>query len=220
MNQKEALAKHLFSFITTNKQKLFEEILSQRTKHITVVLEDVFQPQNASAVIRSCDCFGVQDMHVIETHNTYQINPRIVMGASKWVDVHHHDSTATCIDSLKAEGFQIVATTPHTDDTDVFNFIPYQKCALFFGTEQNGLTKEVMEKADSFVKIPMYGFTESFNISVAAALTLSATTNNLRTHVKDWQLTDQEKEVTRINWAKKCLNGADIIEQNFLESNP
>ena len=186
---------------------------------MTVVLEDVYQPQNASAVLRSCDCFGIQDLHVIEKENEYNVNPRIVMGASKWVDVHHHKTTTACIDDLKSQGYQIIATTPHTDDTDVFDFIPHQKSALFFGTEYDGLSDEVMQKADKFVKIPMYGFTESFNISVAAALILSTSTKNLKSNDIDWHLTEADKEILRLEWSKKCINGADIIEQEFLKNN-
>ena len=216
MNQ--ALLDHILSFVTENKKEVFRRVLANRTKHITLVLENVFQPQNASAVVRSCDCFGIQDLHVIESENEYNINPRIVMGASKWVDIHQHTDTTSAIDDLKAQGFQIIATSPHSDDVNVQDFIPHQKSAIFFGTEYDGLSNEVMEKADRFVKIPMYGFTESFNISVAAALVLQSITDNLRNSSINWHLSAQEKQDLCGKWASKCVKNVDIIEKEFMKA--
>ncbi len=214
MNQD--LLDHILSFVTDNKKEAFRKVLENRTKHITLVLENVYQPQNASAVVRSCDCFGVQDLHVIESENEYNVNPRIVMGASKWVDIHQHQDTTSAIDDLKAQGFQIIATSPHANDINVKDFIPEQKSAIFFGTEYDGLSDEVMEKADRFVKIPMYGFTESFNISVAAALVLQTVTDTLRNSDINWQLKEKEKSNLFGEWARKCVKNVDIIEQEFL----
>ncbi len=216
MNQ--ALLDHILSFVTENKKGVFRRVLANRTKHITLVLENVYQPQNASAVVRSCDCFGVQDLHVIESENEYNVNPRIVMGASKWVDIHQYNDTTSAIDDLKAQGFQIVATSPHTNDVDVQDFIPHQKSAIFFGTEYDGLSAEVMEKADRFIKIPMYGFTESFNISVAAALVLQSITDTLRNSSIDWHLSKREKDDISWKWASKCVKNAEIIEKEFIKT--
>ena len=215
MNQ--ALLDHILSFVTDNKKEVFEKVLEYRTRQITLVLENVYQPQNASAVVRSCDCFGVQDLHVIEDRNEYNINPKIVMGASKWVDIHSYENTTKAIDDLKANGYQIVATSPHAEGLSVHNFTPDKKSAIFFGTEKEGLTKEVLDKADQFIKIPMYGFTESFNISVAAALTLQTVTDNLRQSKIKWQLSAEEKRQLHANWARKCVKNVEIIEQEFLK---
>ncbi len=219
MTKKELLTEHIWSFVTENKKALFKQVIDERTRHIAVVLEDVYQPQNASAVLRSCDCFGIQDLHVIESVNTYTINPRIVMGASKWVDVYPHPTTEKCIDKLKAQGYQIVATTPHTEEVSIYDFNPTQKSAVFFGTEMQGLSDEVMEKADVFVNIPMVGFTESFNISVAAALCLNQVTHNLRQSEIDWQLSETEKLDLKLRWGKSCVRNAEIVESVFLKNN-
>ncbi len=213
-----ALLDHILSFVTENKKEVFRRVLANRTKHITLVLENVFQPQNASAVVRSCDCFGIQDLHVIESENEYNVNPRIVMGASKWVDIHQHTDTTSAIDDLKAQGFQIIATSPHSNDVNVQDFIPHKKSAIFFGTEYDGLSNEVMEKADRFVKIPMYGFTESFNISVAAALVLQSITDTLRNSSINWHLSTQEKQDLFGKWARKCVKNVDIIEKEFMKA--
>ena len=218
MTDKELLTEHIWSFVTDNKKEIFNKVIEDRMRHITVVLEDVYQPQNASAVLRSCDCFGIQDLHVIESRNTYKVNPKIVMGASKWVDVNSHPNTTSCIDDLKNQGYQIVATTPHTDDVDIYEFDPSKKSAIFFGTEMQGLSDEVLEKADAFVKIPMYGFTESFNISVAAALCLNEITHNLRQSDTNWQLSNDEKIDLKLRWGKSCIRHAPIVEKAFLKT--
>ena len=217
MTTKEQLTDHIWSFVTDNKKAIFNKVIEERMRHIAVVLEDIYQPQNASAVLRSCDCFGIQDLHVIESRNTYKVNPKIVMGASKWVDVHHHPTTTSSIDHLKEQGYQIVASTPHTDDVDIYEFNPAKKSAIFFGTEMQGLSDEVLQKADVFVKIPMYGFTESFNISVAAALCLNQITHNLRQSDIDWQLKHEEKQELKLRWGKSCVRNADIVEKEFLK---
>tara|TARA_B100000809_G_scaffold70317_1_gene67825 strand:+ start:3006 stop:3674 length:669 start_codon:yes stop_codon:yes gene_type:complete len=218
MTTKELLTEHIWSFVTDNKKDIFNKVIEDRMRHITVVLEDVYQPQNASAVLRSCDCFGIQDLHVIESRNTYKVNPKIVMGASKWVDVNSHPNTTSCIDDLKSKGYKIVATTPHTNDVDMYQFNPTQKSAIFFGTEMQGLSEEVLEKADAFVKIPMYGFTESFNISVAAALCLNQITHKLRQSDTKWQLSNEEKIDLKLRWGKSCIRHAPIVEKEFLKN--
>lgn len=218
MTDKELLTEHIWSFVTNNKKQIFNQVIEERMRHITVVLEDIYQPQNASAVLRSCDCFGIQDLHVIEGRNTYKVNPKIVMGASKWVDVHHHPTTTSCIDNLKEKGYQIIATTPHTNDVDIYDFNPIQKSAIFFGTEMNGLSDEVLEKADVFVKIPMYGFTESFNISVAAALCINQITHTLRKSNIDWSLSEEEKQELKLRWGKRCIRQPEIVQKEFLKN--
>jgi len=218
MTDKELLTEHIWSFVTDNKKELFNKVIEERMRHITVVLEDIYQPQNASAVLRSCDCFGIQDLHVIESRNTYKVNPKIVMGASKWVDVHHHPTTTSCIDQMKNDGYQIVATTPHTSDVNIYEFDPSKKSAIFFGTEMQGLSDEVLEKAHAFIKIPMYGFTESFNISVAAALCLNQVTHKLRLSKTDWQLSAEEKLDLKLRWGKSCIRHAPIVEKEFLKN--
>ncbi|NOU59113.1 TrmH family RNA methyltransferase [Marinifilum caeruleilacunae] len=206
----------LEDFTTENRINLIDKNIADRTRYITVVLENIFQPQNASAVIRSCDCFGIQDLHVIENTNEYTLNPDVVMGASKWVDLHRYneteDNTLDTIKSLKEKGYRIVATTPHTNDVLLPDFdLSKGKAAFFFGTELTGLSDVVMEHADEFVKIPMYGFTESFNISVSAALVLNHLATDIRRTKVNWQLTEQEKMELKLEWLKKSVKKGDIL---------
>src|ERR1017187_2165715 len=116
---KTSLLNWLCSFISENKNRKFEELIQYRTKYITVVLEDIYQPHNASAVLRSCDCFGIQNVHIIENKNKYTLNPDVELGSAKWLNLHYYngkeDNTPDCILSLKKAGYRIIATTPHTD---------------------------------------------------------------------------------------------------------
>ncbi|MCB0409936.1 MAG: RNA methyltransferase [Flavobacteriales bacterium] len=210
---------HLFNFVTENKQTLFNQIITERTRHVTVVLENIFQPQNASAVIRSCDVFGIQDLHVIENDNKYNLNPKVVLGASKWVNLfkynRHENNTLNCINQLKKQGYKIYATTPHTNDMLISDVPLDEKCAFMFGTELTGLSETAMQNADGFVKIPMYGFTESLNISVSAAILLYEVSKRLKESNINWQLSDEEKIEQLLIWAKKVVKNSDLIENEF-----
>ena len=139
---------------------LFDQIIEERTKYVTVALEDIFQPQNASAVLRTCDVFGIQDVHIIENENEYNVNPQVVHGASKWINLHKYNqkenNTLDCINKLKSNGYKVYGTTPHTEDTLIQNIPLDNKVALMFGTELTGLSDIAMENVDGFVKIPMY----------------------------------------------------------------
>lgn len=174
------LLAYLEEFITEDRKAKFLEILSRRTNHFTVAIEDVYQAHNTSAVIRSCEVFGVQQAHLVEKRFGKRLDANIAMGAQKWVDVYRYNDTQSCIDSLRAKGYKIIATTPHDDSCMLDEFDISQKSAFFFGTERLGLSQDVMQQADGFLKIPMEGFTESLNISVSAAIILQDITTRLR----------------------------------------
>ncbi|MFL5728820.1 MAG: TrmH family RNA methyltransferase [Cytophagaceae bacterium] len=218
----EELIKHLSQFITENKRQKIEEALQYRTYYLTVVLEDIYQAHNASAVVRTCDCFGIQQMHVIENRNQYKVNPDVTLGSSKWVDIIHHNkaeqNTRASLESLKSAGYRLIATTPHKDDTNLEDLPLDSKTALLFGTEKEGLSQEALELADGFVKIPMFGFTESLNISVSAAICIHQLSMKLRNSDIDWRLTDQEKNVIRLNWIRGIVQRSELLEKDFLNN--
>ncbi|MFS4418331.1 TrmH family RNA methyltransferase [Maribacter sp. 2307ULW6-5] len=210
-----ALLHYLEGFISEERKNRFKEVLDQRTKCITVAMEDVYQLHNTSAVIRSCDIFGIQEAHVIEGRNRNRLDGNIAMGAQQWVDVHRYGNSLDCVRHLRERGYQIVATTPHEKATLLSDFELREKVALFFGTERDGLTQEVMATADGYLKIPMRGFTQSFNISVAAAIILQDLSNKLLKSDLNWPLTDREKFEKRLDWTKKSIKDIDFILQRF-----
>lgn len=221
--EKIKLRDYLFQFLSDNKQSLFNEKVNHRMRHITVVLEDIYQSHNASAVLRSADIFGVQDIHIIENNHLYEVNPDVALGSAKWLDLIRHNehdfNTVDCFNKLKAKGYTIVATSPHKDDVLIEDLPINRKTALVFGTELHGLSSQAMQSADAFVKIPMYGFTESFNISVSAALSLYSFTTRLRNSNVNWALSDEEKIDIQIEWAKKSIKKVDLILEKYFSHN-
>ncbi|MGQ7946962.1 TrmH family RNA methyltransferase [Flavobacterium sp. WC2509] len=209
----------LENILTDNRKERFLNVLKTRTKHFTIAVEDVFQMHNASAVMRSCEVFGIQELHVIEERYGKRIDKEIAMGAQKWVDISTYDSVTNCIDTLKGKGYQIIATTPHENDCLLEDFDISKPSALFFGTERDGLSEEIISKADGFLKIPMVGFTESLNISVSAAIIIQNLTNRLRNSEINWQLTEEEILVKRLDWAKKSIKDIKRIEARYFEEN-
>lgn len=211
----KALFSYLEQFVTPARREKFTKILNKRTKHFTVVLEDVYQMHNTSAVIRSCDVFGVQKAHAIEVQHKNVLDKEIAMGAQKWVDLQYHSNTETCIDVLREQGYQIIATTPHNDSCLVEDFDVTKKSALFFGSERDGVSENVMQQADGFIKIPMVGFTESLNISVSAAIILQSLTSRLRNSDLNWELSEVEKEEQHLIWMQNSIKSIDKILERY-----
>ena len=209
------LLDHLEGYLTENRKTRFDAVLSQRTKHFTVATEDVYQLHNTSAVIRSCDVFGIQEVNIVEERNTKRIDREIAMGAQKWVDLNRYHSVKDCMEGLKQGGYQIVATTPHTNDCELKDFDVTKKSCFFFGKETEGLSQEVMDVADSFLKIPMVGFTESLNISVSAAIILQHVKSKLKASDVDWKLSETEMMDKRFDWCKKTIKSFDEILERY-----
>ncbi|MFL1012953.1 TrmH family RNA methyltransferase [Flavisericum labens] len=209
------LIEHLETFLTENRRERFKTVLSQRTKHFTVATEDVYQLHNTSAVIRSCDVFGIQEVNIIEEHNSKRIDREIAMGAQKWVDLNRYHSVKSCISDLKQKGYQIVATTPHTNDCVLHEFDVSKRSCFFFGRETEGLSQEVLDEADCFLKIPMVGFTESLNISVSAAIILQHVTTKLKQTDVKWQLSENEILEKRFDWCKKTIKSYEKVVGRF-----
>jgi tRNA (guanosine-2'-O-)-methyltransferase len=212
------LLEHLETYLTPKRLARFHNVLEQRTKFFTVATEDVYQLHNTSAVIRSCDVFGIQEVNIVEERNSKRIDREIAMGAQKWVDLNRYQSVKDCLKSLKAQGYQIVATTPHTNDCELYDFDVTKKSCFFFGRETEGLSEEVLKEADVFLKIPMGGFTESLNISVSAAIILQHVTTKLKKTDSDWQLTTAEKLEKRLDWCKKTIKSYDDIIERYYET--
>ncbi len=216
---------YLGQYITAHKKSAIERVLAQRTRFFTVVLEDIFKPHNASAVLRTCDCFGIQDIHLIEKTDTYKINPFVTRGASQWVDLHKHftpegSAVDQCFGRLRSEGYAIYGTSPATDSLSIHDLpiIPNQKVALVFGNEHEGISEEVKSKVDGLVHIPMRGFTESFNISVSASIFLYELMKRANEmEIPDFHLSDQDRTELRLRWYKDIVPHADIHERHFLQ---
>ena len=212
------------SFLSEHKKGLFNEIIKDRTQHITVVLEDLFHPHNASAILRNCDCFGIQDIHVIENNHQFVNSHDISKGSKKWLDIHRYNekdnNTLPCLQSLKEEGYLIAAMSPNENDISLEELPTDKKIAMVFGAEKFGLTEKTKQEADVFVKIPMRGFTESFNVSVSVALSLYHLSNKIRKDNVDWRLSDNEIKRIKLFWTLRKIQSANSIVKRFLLENP
>ena len=216
--ENEYVLSEFYKIITPNKVEMFERIAADRTNHVTVALENIYQEHNASAVIRTCDCFGVQNLHVIEKDHQYALKRDIALGAGRWVDLKNYNlgenPSIDCIQKLKNQGYKIVSTSPHSkisiDDLPLSHPV-----ALFFGTERRGLSSDILSQSDLTISIPMYGFTESFNISVSVAIALNTLRRRFENSDFNWKLSKDEQTFLKIKWCRKILNGGDLIEKKI-----
>jgi len=210
MSENVSVTSVLSGFVTEKRLGRIEEILAQRTRYVTVALEDIYQSQNASAVLRTCECFGIQDVHIIENNNSYNINPMVLKGSDKWLNIHRYNrsdnNTADAVQRLKSEGYRIVATLLHEESAVLDSFdVEKGKCAVIFGNEHQGVSEYLMGQADEFLKIPMCGFTQSLNISVSAGIILSRFIEKVKNSQVVWQLTNPEKEILRARWLQSSV---------------
>ncbi len=227
----EALTEYLRQFLTEQRLQLIDHKLKSRTRHITLVLEDIFQSQNGAACLRSAEAFGIQDIHVIENRNRFVTHKDVLRGASKWLTIHRYheegNNTRNCLSTLKKKGYLLVATTPNVvafdqdktvetcsqPDNLLNNASPIQldnldissKIALMLGTEKTGLTSEAMSMADCSLTIPMCGFIESLNLSASAAICLYTLKQKLQQAEIDWMLTAKEAKQLQTEWIRKSL---------------
>lgn len=217
------LIQYLSGFITTQRYELFQRVLNQRTSYLTVVLEDIFQPQNASAVLRTCECMGLQHVHIIENRNKFTVDKEVVMGSVKWLNLQKYNQGSTnsldAVKKLKQQGYRIIATTPHKNDGLLPDFdLSKGKAALVFGSELLGISETILNEADEHLKIPIAGFTESFNISVSAAIVLFHLIQKLNEQNEiHWKLTEQEKDEIMLQWLRNSIKSSKLLEKQFLE---
>lgn len=218
--QKRKLADYLYSYLTGSRRNTFERVLARRTSHITVVAEDTHQEHNASALIRTCDCFGIQNMHIIEQEHVFRIARGMTKGAEKWVDLHFYtgaDPVAECTAALRSAGYRIVATTPDPNGIPLPEFDARTKSAILFGREKEGLSRALLAEADTAIHIPMFGFSESFNVSVSAAIILHSITTQLQTAGDtSWKLDAGTLLEKRIEWSLKTIQNSRYIFEDFL----
>ncbi len=217
----QGLINFLTSFISEERLERLEYVLQERTDHIAVAVENVFQPHNASAVLRSCDVFGIQNVHIIENSNTYDPNPDVTIGADKWLDIIYHNTsdqnTTSCIRQLKANGFRVVGTLVKPGAYTPENLPLDQPVAIVMGTEGTGLSDNAIDMCDDFLHIPMFGFSESLNISVATAIILHQLTNRIREEEQNWKLSQQRYESLLLDWVKKSIKRPDLLEEAYRE---
>lgn len=214
------LLEFMFRFLTDEKIQRFTEVINKRTRHITMVMEDIYQGQNTNAVIRSCECFGIQDVHIIQNKYDFHIVEDISKGSFKWINIHKYkeaeNNTKVCFEQLKKNGYTIIGTSPHENDTDLHEIPLDKKTAFVLGSEKDGLSKEAMKLCDGFMKIPMAGFTESLNLSNCSAIITQNLTSRLWKSNINWQLTEEEKTAILIEWCFEVTGRKKLLLEYFI----
>lgn len=209
---------YMTGFMTPQREETLRTVLASRTRYITILTENTFHPQNASALVRNCEAFGIQDIHTVETLCKFNPNVRIVRGTDQWVDITQHNSTADALSALKSKGYRIVATTPHTKDTTPHTFdVEAGPFALVFGTEHAGISQQVIEASDEFIQIPMCGFVESLNVSASAAIILYELSQRMRTSNVNWHLSQQEQAKILLQWTMETVKDSTNILKRYTE---
>lgn len=213
------LQTYLEEFISPVRMNRIKEVVAQRTRYVTIVLEDIWQPQNASAAIRTSECLGLQEVHVIKNGDGYKINKQVVRGATKWMEINKYtnfeNNSVTCLNQLKDRGYQIVATVPDEKMGLLTNLDVKKKTAFVFGSEKNGVSDDVLKMCDSKISIPMFGFTESYNISVSVAMSLFHFIHETKKQNINWKLNDVEQNELLQKWTKQSIKKCDLIVQEF-----
>lgn len=204
----------LAEFMTAERYGVLRGGVAMRTRYMTVLAENMYHGQNAAALIRHCDAFGVQEMHTVETLCRFEPNPVIARGSERWVDVHRHASTAEAVAELRRRGYRIVATTPHREDATPETFdVTKGPFALVFGTEHAGISDEAIATADEFLRIPMCGLVESLNVSASAAILIYQLSERVRRTVDGWRMTEAEQAELMERWMRRSVKDADAILQ-------
>ncbi len=215
-----ALLAYLQGFLLDERKNRFEKVLGERTRYITCVMENIIDPHNANAVLRSCECFGVQDIHIIENETKFKPAKKVLKGAHKWLSITNYkgevENSARCMALLKRKGYKIIATSPHGENTSLSDLDISSPIALVLGQENTGISEVVKQEADAFVSIPMQGFTESLNLSVAAAILIQHLSLRIRSQTDiNWRLTDAEKNELRATWTLKNLYRNELLIERF-----
>ena len=203
---------YMTQFLTEERKEVLRRTLASRTHYMRIMTENMFHPQNASAIMRHCEAFGIQQIHTVEDRCRFDPSVNIVRGTQKWVDVEHHDTTKEALEALKSEGYRIVATTPHRCSVTPETFdVTKGKFALVFGTEHAGISDEVIEAADDFLMIPMCGMVESLNVSASAAILIYMLSQRIRQQVDGWQLSDDEQLKLLTRWTMSSVRDFEGI---------
>jgi len=212
---KQQLLTYLSGYLTPKKWQLMQQVIAKRTRHITIVLENIFQEHNASAVLRSAEICGVQDVHIIQSDCAFKVTPTVAMGASRWLNLYSYQQSMQAVMNLKERGYTIVATTPGATAYNLEDYNVESKTAFVFGTENMGLSSYMLEQADTYLAIPMHGFTQSYNVSVSTALIMHTLVQKLHASNSNWQLTQEEQLDILLQWVRATVRAADMLERHF-----
>ncbi len=214
---KEKIA-FLESLLSEKRLERIKEVIDYKIQNITIVLDNLLDSHNTSAILRTAEGLGIKDVYIIEKDYQFEINKGITKYSHKWLDLHRFKDYEPCVKELKKREYKIFIANVGEKSlklTDI-EIKPDNKYAFVVGNEHGGISGEILKYADYEFTIPMYGFTESFNVSVASAIILSHTTYLYRKALQQKSdLTEQQKEELYFDFLKKAVKNSDILLKSF-----
>jgi len=199
------------SMLSPERVARIDQVLDRRLAGLTVLLEDVYMPQNMGACIRTLEALGVQHVHLVEGTAAFEPHAKITQGCHKWVDIHRHSSAESAVRALRAAGFRVLATA--LGATRTIDELDFSKpAALCFGNEHAGISSGLAGTADELFQIPMWGFSRSYNLSVALGLCMYEATRARRRAIgRESDLSCDERVRLRTRWLRAALSDADRV---------
>ena len=196
------------SIVGEDRAARLEAVLDGRTRDLALVFESIHDTHNISAVLRTADAFGIQSVHIVDPHGDFEPSRKITQGCHKWLDLAVHPDPPTAVEALRSTGHRLLAATLEGDPAPLPEVNLQGRVALVFGNERDGLTPEMVAACDSTFFVPMRGFSQSLNLSVAAAVTLQ----HARA-ARAWPpLPPEEREQLRRHWYKLSAKQTERIE--------
>lgn len=209
----------LKQFLTEDRLQKIENQSFESSNFILPVMENVYQFRNAAAIIRSVEACGFHKVVALEQENVFNPNLEVTKGAENWVEVQKMPANLDSVKKIKDRGYEIIAVSPEKNATMLPNFEIVKPVALFFGTEWKGVSEEIIDFSDQTLAIPMYGFTKSFNVSVAAAICMYELKQKLLYSEIPYKLSDEERLKLKIRWTVNSINRGDEIYENYKKNN-
>lgn len=197
--------------LTPNRRELLQKVVDQRVRHFTLVLEDLKDPHNISAVIRTCEVFGFQDVHVISEVNPYRVGRSVLKGSYKWLDIYSYARRARCLRGLKERGYQVAVASTSAGDAVPLDAIDFTRpTAFYLGSESMGNHPDTLAAADLRFRIPQYGLTESMNVSVCAGVLVATLDRWLKDRGREnFRLPDADREALLAAFYERSAVGVD-----------
>lgn len=208
---------YLKQFLTDERLSKIEFYAQESSDFVLPVMEDIFQFRNAAAIVRSVEACGFHKIVAMESENEFNPNLRVTKGAETWVEVEKMPHQLESLKKIKEKGYKILAVSPEKNAIMLPDYDLKEPVALVFGTEKEGVTEEILDFADETVAIPMYGFTKSFNVSVAAAICFYDLKQKLVKSDLDYKLSNEKLWELKVRWAKNSIKSGEEILQKYLK---
>jgi tRNA (guanosine-2'-O-)-methyltransferase len=218
--QNQEIFHYLQQFLTEERLQKINFFAPESSDFVLPVMEDIFQFRNAAAIVRSVEACGFHKIVAMESENVFNPNLRVTKGAETWVEVEKLPHSLDSIKKIKNRGYKIVAVSPEKNATLLPDFSISEPVALVFGTEKEGVTEEILDFADETLAIPMYGFTRSFNVSVAASICMYELKQKLLKSGIDYKLSEEKMWQMKVRWAVNSLASGEQILAKYLKENP